>query len=63
MRQNGASPDRPIAMTADTPAARYAEHLETLSARAAIALERGAALPPGFGKAPSTLHHERADRR
>ena len=61
MRQNGASPDRPIAMTADTPAARYAEHLETLSARAAIALERG-----GFDHlvVPSgTLHYQVFDDR
>ena len=41
-------------------AAHHAVHHHAMVA--SIALERGAALPPGFGKAPSTLHHERADR-
>lgn len=39
-------------------ASHHATHHHAMMA--SIALEHGAATPPGFGKAPSTLHHESA---
>src|SRR5690606_27801115 len=61
MRQNGRPPVHVAAMTAQTSAALYPDHLETLAARAATALERG-----GFDHlvVPSgTLHYQVFDDR
>src|SRR5690606_16755425 len=61
MRQNGRPHASRTAMTAESPAALYAAHLETLAARTAAALERG-----GFDHlvVPSgTLHYQVFDDR